>query len=103
MATPTTSASRPGPSRACPSWTATAVPSSTGEIEAASVPGLVADHQTAAAVGVGRAPRSVRFSGPPGEAREVRLALLDIGVPPLLRLLAHVVEQGGVARQLLDA
>src|SRR5439155_4203818 len=103
MATPTTSASKPGPSLECPSWTATAVPSSTGDTDAASVAGREAIHQTWDFVGAGRAPPSVTPLGPAGEAREVRFALLDIGVSPLLRLLAHVVEEGGVAGQLLDA
>src|SRR5919201_3168124 len=91
---PTTRASRPGPRRARPSCSATAVPSRTGETEAASVVGLVADHQTAPTPGA---------LGAPWEAREVWLALLDIGVPPLLRLLGHVVEEGRVTGQLLDA
>src|SRR6185503_18764055 len=40
---------------------------------------------------------------PPRELREVGPALLDVGVAALLGLVAHVEEQRGVARQLLDA
>src|SRR5436305_8159939 len=37
------------------------------------------------------------------EPAEVRLALLHVRVPPLLGLLAHVEEEIGVVRELLDA
>src|SRR5688572_6743861 len=40
--------------------------------------------------------------GKTGELAEVWLALLDEGVAALLRLLREVVEQRGVARQLLN-
>src|SRR6202022_857410 len=42
-------------------------------------------------------------SGPSREAREVRRALLTVGVAPLLRLLGPVEQQVRVVRQLLDA
>ena len=42
-------------------------------------------------------------SWPLGEPREVGLALLHVGVPALLRFFRQVVEEGGVAGQLLDA
>src|SRR6266700_4403778 len=96
MATATTSAPRPGSVRTRPSWTATAVPARTGATEAASVAGRAADHQTRAARGAGR-------SGSLREPGEVGLALLDVGVTALLSLLAEVVQQRGVAGQLLDA
>src|SRR5262245_62405846 len=96
MATATTSAPRPGSVRTRPSWTATAVPARTGATEAARVAGRAADHQTLAALGRGR-------SGTPGEPGEVGPALGDVGVTALLGLLAQVIEQRRVARQLLDA
>src|SRR5215216_6105479 len=77
---------------------AAAVPTSTGTTAAGSVRG--------------RAPRTQRFttsllraraSRPTGEPREVGRALLDVGVAPLLALLAHVEEEVGVVGQLLDA
>src|SRR5215471_2073087 len=91
MAIATTSAPRPGSVRTAPSWTATAVPARTAETATASVAGRAAIHQTSAALGA------------LGELGEVGLALLDVGVTALLRLLAQVVEQRGVAGQLLDA
>src|SRR3981081_3014083 len=74
-----------------PSWTAAAVPARTGDTDAASVAGRAASHQTRAGL------------GPPGEAGEVRPALLDVRVTALLRLLAQVVQQRRVAGELLDA
>src|SRR5215212_2649823 len=77
---------------------AVAVPTSTGTTAAGRVRG--------------RAPRTQRFmvaerlvrpSRSAGELREVRAALLDVGVAALLALLAHVEEQVGVVGQLLDA
>src|SRR5215470_1360384 len=91
MASATTSAPRPGSVRTTPSWTATAVPARTGETAAASVAGRAASHHTRALLGALR------------EAGEVGLALLDVGVTALLRLLAQVVQQRRVAGQLLDA
>src|SRR5690348_668311 len=82
-------------------WTATAVPTRTGETEAASVAGRTADHQTRARLGTGAA-ATVIASGSFRKAGKVRLSLLDVGVASLLRLFAHVVEQGRVAGQLLD-
>src|SRR5262249_2176527 len=41
-------------------------------------------------------------SGSPREPREVRTALLTVGVPALLRLLAGVEEQVRVVGELLD-
>src|SRR5947209_7488386 len=74
-----------------PSWTATAVPASTAETATASVAGRAARNQTRAGL------------GPLREAGEVGLALLDVRVTALLRLLAQVVQQRRVAGQLLDA
>src|SRR5215218_101296 len=62
---------------------ASAVPTSTG----------------ATAAGSGRLGKRSRSLG---ELPEVRLAALDVGVPPLLGLLAHVEEQVGVVSQLLE-
>src|SRR5207248_5003269 len=42
-------------------------------------------------------------SGPFGELVEVGLALLEVGALALLRFLTHVVEERGVAGELLDA
>src|SRR6202035_5855548 len=42
-------------------------------------------------------------SRPAREPREVRGTLLQVGVAPLLGLLADVVEEGGVPGELLDA
>src|SRR3954447_25300611 len=42
-------------------------------------------------------------SGTLGELVEVGLALLEVGALALLRLLAHVVEERGIAGELLDA
>src|SRR5438067_1019598 len=91
MAIATTSAARPGSSRAPPSCTATAVPTRTGDTLAASVAGRAASHQMRPGL------RALREPG------EVRLALVDVGVAALLRLLAHVVEERGITGQLLDA
>src|SRR5215207_8694668 len=68
---------------------AAAVPTSTGAIAAGSVRGRAAISQ-------------IRTSGPLGVLGEVRAASLLVGVAPLLALLAHVEEQGGVVRELLD-
>src|SRR5215472_5038723 len=91
MATATTSAPSPGRVRTRPSCTATAVPARTAETDTASVAGRAASHQTRPGL------------GPLREAGEVGLALLDVGVTPLLCLLAQVVEKRGVAGELLDA
>jgi hypothetical protein len=42
-------------------------------------------------------------TGTPGELGEVRRPLLQVGVATFLRFLRQVIEQGGVAGQLLDA
>src|SRR6266550_1801373 len=68
------------------------VPTSTGATEAGSV-------RTRAAMSHTRAPPrsgAPRGSGPAGELAEVGLALLDVGVAPLLGLGRHVEEQVGV-------
>src|SRR5260370_13924990 len=83
-----------------PSWMATAVPASTGATEAASVAGRTADHQTLPGV---RAGAVATTSGSLRELREVRFPFLHVRVAAFLRLFAHVVEKGRVARQLLDA
>src|SRR5579864_4009210 len=101
MARPTTSAAAPAHPRAPPWCTAIAVPASTGATDAASVAGRTADHQTREALMAGAA--AIIRLRPLGELREVRLSLLDVSVATLLRLFAHVVEQRGVAGELLDA
>src|SRR5438270_5236786 len=105
MAIATTRAPIPAPKRAPPPCTATAVPTSTGETEAARVAGRAASHQTRAGVRAGRISTTCTRGvlGTLGELREVRLVLVDVGVATLLRLLAQVVEERGVAGQLLDA
>src|SRR5579864_4179271 len=102
MASPTTRAATPAHHRAPPSWTAIAVPARTGDTEAASVAGRTADHQTRGALMAGAA-AIIEELRPLREFREVRLSLLDVSVATLLRLFAHVVEQRGVAGELLDA
>src|SRR4029077_6951035 len=88
MLTATSSAANPAPHLAPPSCTAMAVAASTCATDAASVAGRTADHQTL---------RALR------ELAEVGLALLDVSITALLRLLAHVVEVRRVAGELLDA
>src|SRR5437868_2023082 len=92
MAMATTRAPRPAKTDGDPSRAAAAVPMSTGETAATSVAGRAPCHQSARPL-----------LGSPGELSEVWLSPADIGVTTFLRLLAHVVEKGGVARQLLDA
>src|ERR1700675_91135 len=46
---------------------------------------------------------TARWSRALGESLELGPALFEIRVLALLRLLGHVVEQGGIARELLDA
>src|SRR5712692_856712 len=94
MAIATTRAARPAPARRLPSWRAAAVPTRTGDTEAASVAGRAASHQTLA---------GVRPLGPLGKLGEVGWALVDVCVTSLLGLLAHVVEERGITGQLLDA
>src|SRR6266498_475311 len=98
---PTSNARRPAHQRAPPSCTAIAVPTRTGATDAARVAGRTADHQTWNGLRAGAA--STIASGPLGKLREVGLAFLHVRVATLLRFLAHVVEEGRVARELLDA
>src|SRR5579864_546336 len=100
MASPITSAAAPAHPRAPPWCTAIAVPASTGATDAASVAGRTADHQTREALMAGAA--AIIRLRPLGELREIRLSLLDVSVATLLRLFAHVVEERGVAGELLD-
>src|SRR6516225_947418 len=86
---------------------ASAVPTSTGAIAAGRVRTRAAISQMRTPLGL-VAPRvvdrvAVISSRPARELREVRLALLEVGVAPLLRLLAHVEEQVCVVGELLDA
>src|SRR5947208_11660216 len=78
----------------CPAPSASAVPTSTGATDAGSV-------RTRAAITQMR--RALVRSGTPGEAGEVRRALLLVGVAALLGLRAFVEEQVRIVRQLLDA
>src|ERR1700758_1257627 len=73
-----------------PAPSASEVPTSTGATAAGSV-------RTRAAISQMRV-----TSGSLWKAREVRLALLHVGVASLLCLLAGVEEEVGVVRQLLD-
>src|SRR5438876_3989624 len=90
---------------------ASAVPTSTGAIAAGSVRGRAATSQIrngalpapvsridASIIGV--APGRLRTTG---EAREIRFALLDVGVAAFLPLLGHVKEHRRVACELLQA
>src|ERR1700745_875236 len=81
---------------------ASAVPTSTGAIAAGSVRIRAAISQMRTPLGRVADRVAVITSRPAGELREVRLALLEVGVTPLLGLLAHVEEQVRVVRQLLD-
>src|SRR5947209_1197487 len=98
----TTRAPMPAHHRAPPSWTAIAVPMSTGATDAARVAGRTADHHTLVALGAvsvaaATALRALRELG------EIGLSLLDVRVATLLRLVAHVIEERRVAGELLDA
>ena len=79
------------------------VPTRTGAIAAGSVRTRAAISQIRTPLGAapGR-PVRCQTHGAARELREVRLALLEVGVAPLLRLLAHVEEQVGVVGELLD-
>src|SRR2546421_11201754 len=70
-----------------------AVPTSTGTTPAPSVLGRAASTKTCPG----------DPSGAPGEGVEARRAFLEVGVAPLLGLLVHVIEKGGVPGELLDA
>src|SRR5690242_8012352 len=82
---------------------ASAVPTSTGAIAAGSVRTRAAISQMRTPLGRVTARVVAITSRPAGELREVRLALLEVGVAPLLGLLAHVEEKIGVVGELLDA
>src|SRR5919202_4516409 len=90
---PSSAATTP-PTRRSVSVIASAVPTRTGAIAAGSVRGRAAMSQ----MRTGNAAVRLR---PPGELREVRAALLHVGVAALLRLVAHVEEQRRVAGELL--
>ena len=79
---------------------ASAVPTA-GAIAAGSVRMLAAISQMRIPLGV--AALVVVIYAPVGELREIGLALLEVGVAALLRLLAHVEEEVRVVGQLLDA
>src|SRR4051812_43682115 len=72
--------------------TAAAVPTSTGAIAAGSVRGRAAINQSLTVA-----------SGSPGVLAEVGLAVLHVGVAPLLPLLGHVEEERRVVGELLEA
>src|SRR2546430_4456324 len=74
---------------------ASAVPRGTGAIAAGSVRGRAATSHSLSELRTDS--RTLR------EPVEVRLALLEVGVAPLLRLLRHVEEEVRVVRELLDA
>src|ERR1700757_1766219 len=82
---------------------ANAVPTSTGATAAGSVRGREAINQIRIPLIVASVVATALHSGPAGELGEVRTALLQVGVAPLLGLLAHVEEEVGVVGQLLDA
>src|SRR5271165_3662762 len=77
----------------CPAPSASEVPTSTGATAAGSV-------RTRAAI---TQMRTALKLGPLGEAGEVRGALLHVGIPALLGLLAFVEQQVRVVGELLDA
>src|ERR1035438_4172679 len=86
------------------------VPTSTGATAAGSVRGRAAISQilippgidAAAEAAISATSEPTRPLGSPRELREVSRTLLQIGVPALLGLLAHVEEQVGVVGQLLN-
>src|SRR4051794_37860130 len=91
-----TSAATNASGRKCSSTAPSDVPTRTGATDAGSVRTRAAMSQTRTG-----APRP--GSGAAGELGEVGLALLDVGVTPLLGLLRHVEEEVGVVGELLDA
>src|SRR2546423_9392125 len=78
-----------------PSWPASAVPTGTGATAAGRVRGRAAMSQI-------RAPLGIRRLRAAGKLREVRAALLDVGVATLVRLLAAVEEEVRVVGELLE-
>src|ERR1700736_4768955 len=86
---------------------ASEVPTRTGATEAGSVRTRAAMIQIRTPLGafavVIAGPSNREPLCPPRELREIGLALLEVGVPALLSLLAHVEEEVGVVRELLDA
>src|SRR5436189_6168355 len=83
---------------------ASAVPTSTGAIAAGSVRGRAAISQILAGLRIAAAVCATLQSpsGPPRELREVSRPPLQVCVAALLCLLAHVEQQVGVVRELLD-
>src|SRR6186997_3443355 len=95
------SAATNGSARKTSSEPASAVPTSTGAIAAGSVRGRAAMSQIRS--GTARpTPVTVRWSRAAGELREVGLASLHVGVPPLLGFIGHVEEEVRVVGQLLE-
>src|SRR2546423_14545416 len=94
MKTAPTSAATNASGRNVPCVPASDVPTSTGATDAGSV-------RTRAAMSQMRMPVPAPLR-PFRELREVGLALLDVGVAPLLGLVGHVEEQRRVAGELLD-
>src|ERR1700689_1507674 len=87
-----------------PAPSASEVPTSTGATAAGSVRTRAAITQMRTALTEPALIEPALTSlGPLGEAREVRFALLPVGVSPLLGLLAAVEQQVGVVGQLLDS
>src|ERR1700733_12868859 len=82
---------------------ASAVPTSTGAIAAGNVRTRAAINQMRTPLGLVTDRVAAITSRPAWELREVGPALLEVGVAPLLRLLAHVEEQVRVVGKLLDA
>src|SRR6059036_3495737 len=104
MKTLPSSAATNASGRKTSSLPARAVPTSTGAIAAGSVRGRAAtSHIRNGTLPPARRTGAPDNSGPARKAREVRLALLDVGVAALLALLRHVEEHRGVAGELLDA
>src|SRR6266516_4618955 len=100
MDTAASSAATKASGRKSASTAPSEVPTSTGATDAGSV-------RTRAAMSHTRAPprsgtRRRGGSGPAGEPGEVGVALLDVGVAPLLGLGGHVEEKVGVVGELLD-
>src|SRR3954467_2801146 len=103
MKTAPSSAATNAPARKVPSAMASAVPTSTGATPAGSVRGRAASSQILTGEGRWEIASAMRRSRPPRELREVRAALLLVGLAPLLGLVGAVEQEVGVVGQLLDA
>src|SRR3954447_18071505 len=101
-------------------WTAAAVPTSTGAIAAGSVRvraamshnltrsllrfrSLALQTSKSRSFALASGGGGVEWLWPPGVLAEIRLAALDVRVPPLLALLGHVEAQRRVVGELLQA